>query len=237
MKKLFATLLALAMLAGFAVVGIAADAQPNDDLQQQGYVLTREVTSILTSGEFTLRGRGTPPFGTTLVSLVIVSDNTNQRMAIETSIHWPDAISNRFFAFGLRTLLGNRARVLMDSSGSTLIFPSRCVFITMHAEAGFEYDFWLGFEPIEILSETLDVAEVIVDGRTYLRTTFENPYNNALTHYFFYNEQLRRLETISQDEHFLFLIDDLSGTADENIFHLRRMLRISLNWLARIPIT
>jgi len=230
-KKLIATLLAMAMLLSFATIGAAASEAP--DLQAQGRAMLEETFAVFETGQFTLRGRSQTPNDSRPYPITLVIDG--DRMAVEapSSIRfWSDRGVNRFQAFAMRAVFGNRLRVFLSPEQSAVVFQNRRAFISFDGILEDDDDLfsWIGgFGGVREIPAQLSVAEVTINRRTYLRVTFEE-YGATWT-YDYHNGQLRRLVATSWAGTVLIEVDYFSGTVDESLFSTRWMIGIPLNWI------
>ena len=207
MKKVLALVLALAMLCTFAFIATAAT--PEEELQAQGRALAEETISIMNSRQFTLRASQFA-FDGRVSSAVVAVDGTT--IAIETP---------SVGGFWSRLFLGNRMRVIITPNRLTSVWPGRRLALSIPNEAFPFNDF-----PVFSVTPEFETEMVTIAGNNYLQITF---WHGSIGFRYYYRDgQLRRIVERRGSTETVTLVDSFVGTADQNLFNTRWMIRISL---------
>ena len=213
--------------------------------------MVRGVVETLGSGRFYMSGRGTTPgdLANNANSPMVIAADGNRLMIETRNVDWALATQNesgrrdfgrsRVQAATLATFFGRTLRMIMTPQGPIIAFPDRNTFIdiTGISEAmgedevdftDFDMDFLgpAGAAGQDIPTD-LSPTRIAVGDREYLRATLASP--EAITHYFFRDGNLRRLEIVQDGEHFIFEIDELHGNPAARLFTTEGMRRAPMD--------
>jgi len=202
------------------------------------YALMRDVADTFGSGRFYLRGRASSASPAMNNALVVIAESGN-RSVYEHAIDWAHETNSAAQAATMRGVFGNTARMLMLPTGTYMTFPARYSYFSFMDFTGgvptyaADFDILGDFKRLNITSD-ITYIHITIAGRMYRMTTL--PIDGGFANFIFYNNQLRRVEAVSDDDDRIFIeVDTFHRNPPESIFSMVGMRQLSatdlLMWL------
>jgi len=217
------------------------------------YPLIKNVTDILNSGRFFLRGRLSADTGFGGGGPIVIARDGNKAMQ-ESSIDWSLLAQNpgggndfglsRVQAVTLTSIFGRKFRMVITTDDIILAFPDRGTFIDTKAlgEASGDTEFempddmsgffdGMGIGGNREIPRDVDSSRVTVGGRAYLCATIGD--DNGTVKYYFEGNNLRRMEVVSFEQdgsafEVILEIDEFHGDPDAKLFTTQGMRPVPL---------
>jgi len=232
--------------------------QTDDDAARP---LMRKALDTLASGAFTIKTRGTSPFGEgTNAALPVTIAMSNGAFAFELEIDWAsqfraDGQSPAMAAINAgiaQSTFGKRLRIITSNEGVVFAFVDKKLYVSMKDladEGGEPMNFDMTGAMGEIFGtksqEEIDKAlgqmtssKVTADGKEYLCATVsprnENGDVAGTMRYYFLDGELKRIETGEGAEAVMWEIESISDKADPAFFSTADMKVMPIDQMANM---